>query len=189
MVYLNGHEAWRNGVNGVVSASSTSTNTYQDVTYHVITLPARTVPTTDTPTSVNYLKEGTNTIAIAIMGPSTDLQSYFDAIVRLMPSQSESHIWEYRIDRIDVQNPDGLFNMYYDSRATCSSCTSNSVIVTLNNDRREWIRSIQIQNYYYENTRSVTQFKVYGRNSGDWILLKDVSGLIYTTAVRRSASI
>ena len=28
----------------------------------------------------------------------------------------------------------------------------------------------------------MTQFKVYGRNAGDWILLKDVSGLIYTTA-------
>ena len=81
------------------------------------------------------MKEDTNTIAIAIVGPSTDLQPYFDAIVRPMPSQSESHIWEYRVDRIDVQNPDGLFNMHSDSRATCISCTSNSVIVTLNNDR------------------------------------------------------
>ena len=35
----------------------------------------------------------------------------------------------------------------------------------------------------------MTQFMVYGRNAGDWILLKDVSGLIYTTAVRRNASI
>ena len=104
------------------------------------------VPTTDAPTSLNLLKEDTNTIAIAIVGPSNDLHSYFDAIVRLMPTHSDSHIWEYRVDRIDVQNPDGLFNMYYDSRATCSSCPSNSVTVTLNNDRREWIPSIQIQN-------------------------------------------
>ena len=101
------------------------------------------------------MKEDTNTIAIAIVGPSNDLHSYFDAIVRLMPTHSESHIWEYRVHRIDVHNPDGLFNMYYESRATCSSCTSNSVTVTLNNDRREWIPSIQIQNCYYENTHSV----------------------------------
>ena len=171
-------------MNGVVSASSTSTNTYQDVTYHVITLPARTVPTTDAPTSLNYLKEGT--ITIAIVGPSTDLQSYFDTIVRLMPSQSKSHIWEYRIDRIDVQNPDGLFNMYYDSRATCSSYTSNSVTVTLNNDRLSGSLPSKSKTV---TMKTHTQFKVYGRNSGDWILLKDVSGLIYTTAVRRSASI
>ena len=31
----------------------------------------------------------------------------------------------------------------------------------------------------------MTQFMVYGRNAGDWILLKDVSGLIYTTATQK----
>ena len=31
----------------------------------------------------------------------------------------------------------------------------------------------------------MTQFMVYGRNAGDWILLKDVSGLIYTTASQK----
>ena len=92
VLYLKSDEAWRNGVNGVISATSTSTNTYQDLMYHVITLPARTMSTTNAPTSVNYLKEGTNTI----VAPSTDLHSYFHAIVRLMSTHSESHIWEYR---------------------------------------------------------------------------------------------
>ena len=182
VVYLNGHEAWRNGVDGAVSVNSVPTNTYGELMYRVITLPGRTMPTVDSPASVNLLKQGTNTIAIAIVGPSTDLQSHFDAIVRLMPTQAESHIWEFRVDRIDVQNAAGLFDMYYDSRATCTSCTDNSVTITLSNDRREWVSSIQIQNFYAVNTQTVTQFKLYGRNSGDWILLKDVSGLIYTTA-------
>ena len=34
VVYLNGHEAFRNGVTGEVSTSSASTNTYTEVMYH-----------------------------------------------------------------------------------------------------------------------------------------------------------
>ena len=57
--------------------------------------------------------------------------------------------------------------------------------MTLSNNRREWISSVQIQNYYsttYSNNKA-TQFNLYGRNLGtdEWTLLKDVSGLIYST--------
>ena len=182
VVYLNGHEAFRNGVTGEVSTASTSSNTYSAVKYRVITLPGKTVPTTEVPTPVEYIKQGSNTIAIAIVGPSSDTQSYFDAIVRLMPNQPESHIWEYSVSSSGVNGASNVFNMYYGSTAYSTSCSANEIVLTLEDDRREWISSVQIQNYYNLFQQSVTQFKIYGRNSGDWILLKDISGLVYSQA-------
>jgi len=182
VVYLNGHEAFRNGVTGEVSTASTSSNTYSAVKYRVITLPGKTVPTTEVPTPVEYIKQGSNTIAIAIVGPSTDTQSYFDAVVRLMPNQPESHIWEYTVSSSGVNGASNAFNMYYGNTAYSTSCSANEIVLTLEDDRREWISSVQIQNYYNLFQQSVTQFKIYGRNSGDWILLKDISGLVYSLA-------
>ena len=39
VVYLNGHEAWRNGMDGDVAVDSVSTNTYDELKYRVVTLP------------------------------------------------------------------------------------------------------------------------------------------------------
>ncbi|KNB41312.1 hypothetical protein JH06_5723 [Blastocystis sp. subtype 4] len=108
-------------------------------------------------------------------------------MVRLMSSeQSESHIWEYTATMSgitgSVSNP---FDMYHGTNIHYSFCTSNSLTLTLSNNRREWISSVQIQNYYsttYSNNKA-TQFKLYGHNLGtdEWTLLKDVSGLKYST--------
>ena len=180
VVYLNGHEAFRNGVEGDVAIDSVSNNAYSNMVYHVVTLPRKTMPTPDTPTSIDFLKEGSNTIAIAIVSPSDDLQSYFDAMVRLMPIPSESHIWAFRTTSFNVNNPDNAFDLSYHSQARVPYC-HNQFTLTLNDDRREWITSIQIQNYYAKNNPSATQFLFYGTNSEDWVLLKNVTGLTYAT--------
>ncbi|KAK8808096.1 hypothetical protein WA171_001321 [Blastocystis sp. BT1] len=41
IVYLNGNEAWRNGVIGDLSTSSTVDNSYTDLKYYVVTLPVQ----------------------------------------------------------------------------------------------------------------------------------------------------
>ncbi|KNB41281.1 hypothetical protein JH06_5544, partial [Blastocystis sp. subtype 4] len=140
-------------------------------------------------TPVTFLQSGSNTIAIAIVAiDDTQLTSYFDAVVRLMPSeQSESHIWEYTATSTGIFGASTYpFDMYHGTYIYYQSCTPNSLTVTLSNNRREWISSVQIQNHYTGTNDywKVTQFNLYGRNLGtdEWTLLKEVTGLTYSFA-------
>ncbi|KNB41250.1 hypothetical protein JH06_5611, partial [Blastocystis sp. subtype 4] len=103
-------------------------------------------------------------------------------MVRLMSSeQSESHIWEFTATSNGIScSGDTLSDI---SSSGCSN--TNSLTITLNNDRCEWISSVQIQiPYYSSRDRWVTEFNLYGRNSDtdEWTLLKEVTGLTYSTA-------
>ena len=81
------------------------------------------------------------------------------------------------------------FDMYYDTRVSSSSCESKNLIVTFSNDRGEWISSVEIQSSYYSGSYQyvVTEFNLYGRNSDtdEWTLLRNVTGLTYSTVVHR----
>ncbi|KNB42200.1 hypothetical protein JH06_4495 [Blastocystis sp. subtype 4] len=188
IVYLNGNEAWRNGVIGDLSTSSTVDNSYTDLKYYVVTLPGKQIQTSTVTSPVTFLQSGINTIAIAIVAIADSYTtSYFDAVVRLMSSeQSESHIWEFTATTSGFyssgSNP---FDMYYSTYITAYSCIDNSLTITLSNNRREWISSVQIQNYYSTlySSQVAAQFNLYGRNSNDdeWTLLKEVTGLTYST--------
>ncbi|KAK8806653.1 hypothetical protein WA171_004334 [Blastocystis sp. BT1] len=188
IVYLNGNEAWRNGVIGDLSTSSTVDNSYTDLKYYVVTLPGKQMQTSTVTSPVTFLQSGSNTIAIAIVAITDSYTtSYFDAVVRLMSSeQSESHIWEFTASSTGMIGATDPFDMYYGTTIYYSFCTSNSLIVTLSNNRREWISSVQIQNYYSSASyigQETTQFNLYGRNSDtdEWTLLKEVTGLTYST--------
>ena len=64
IVYLNGHEAWRNGVSGTLSASSIATQSYDELLYRVVTLPGRSIPENPNDAPVDFIQQGVNTIAI-----------------------------------------------------------------------------------------------------------------------------
>ena len=142
IVYLNGNEAWRNGVIGDLSTSSTVDNSYTDLKYYVVTLPGKQMQTSTVTSPVTFLQSGSNTIAIAIVAITDSYTtSYFDAVVRLMSSeQSESHIWEFTSIMSGISGYSVYpFDMYYDTRVSSSSCESKNLIVTFSNDRGEWI--------------------------------------------------
>ena len=83
---------------------------------------------------------------------------------------------------------DSPFDMFYGSILYSSSCAANSLTLTLSNNRREWISSVQIQIPYYSGRDQwITQFVLYGRNSDtdEWTLLRNVTGLTYSTVVHR----
>ena len=192
IVYLNGNEAWRNGVIGDLSTSSTVDNSYTDLKYYVVTLPGKQIQTSTVTSPVTFLQSGSNTIAIAIVAiDDTQLTSYFDTMVRLMSSeQSESHIWEFTSSMSGISGYSVYpFDMYYDTRVSSSSCESKNLIVTFSNDRGEWISSVEIQSSYYSGSYQyvVTEFNLYGRNSDtdEWTLLRNVTGLTYSTVVHR----
>ena len=114
---------------------------------------------------------------IALVSPSTALRSTFDAMVRLMLTESESHLWDISLS-LGVKNATNAFDGYNDYYS--SSCSAD-ISLSLEKDRREWISSIEVQNSFSSFDQSLTRFKLYGRNSGEWVLLKDVENLIYTT--------
>ena len=192
IVYLNGNEAWRNGVIGDLSTSSTVDNSYTDLKYYVVTLPGKQIQTSTVTSPVTFLQSGSNTIDIAIVAITDSYTtSYFDTVVRLMSSeQSESHIWEFTSSMSGISGYSVYpFDMYYDTRVSSSSCESKNLIVTFSNDRGEWISSVEIQSSYYSGSYQyvVTEFNLYGRNSDtdEWTLLRNVTGLTYSTVVHR----
>ena len=183
VVYLNGHEVYRKGVTGEVSTTSTVSNTYQDLMYRVVTLPGKSIAIDSTP-AVQYLQQGSNLIAIAIIASSdSQTQSYFDAVVTLMPSVSASHIWEFTGSATGITGTyTNAFDMTYGTNISGSTCDSNTLTISLNNDRREWVTSVQIQSYYDSLTDLPTKFKLSARNleDEDWTVLADVTGLAFS---------
>ena len=90
-------------MDGDVAVDSVSTNEYDELKYRTVSLPGRSVSTSDSSTSVNYLNQvSINTIAL--VSPSTALQSTFDAMVRLMLTESESHLCDFSLSFLDVQS-------------------------------------------------------------------------------------
>ena len=173
IVYINGDEVWRNGVNGELSVSSTPSNEYSELKYRIVTLPADSLVT------------GENLIAIAIVTNSIDMTSVFDATVRLMGKDPESHIWEFTgsMEGSLIGEVTSLFDFDYSNRLSSDSCDANSVVIILDDDRREWITSVMVQNDYANTYHGVESFTLYGRNSDSesWTEITTISGLEYAS--------
>ena len=183
IVYLNGHEAFRNNIPaGDISGSSLATGSYPEVSYHTVTLPGRFV-NEDGSNPVALLKQGTNMIAIGLVALTGQTASDFDATVRLMTNEPEAHIWEFTGSVSGMSgSASNPFDGYFSNYIYYSSCGSNSLTITLSNDRREWVNTVQIQNSHNGGTAGAAQFNLYGRNPGDadWTQLKQATGLTYS---------
>ena len=146
IVYLNGIEVWRNNVEGDLTTSSLATGGFQNVSYHQVSLPIRTIVTEEFE-PVSYIVEGRNTIAIALVANSNiQRNSVFDCALHILSPEPESRIMtDYTIESSNI-----LGNTYVffkgNSLAEISgiSCT-NYLDVKFNNDRREWVSSMDLQ--------------------------------------------
>ena len=195
VVYVNGHEAWRNGVTGEVTDTPMATNVYPDLKYRVVTLPGKSIPTPDQPTSIEYIHQGKNVVAIALIAMEDSQTTVdFDTVIRVMSISSESHLWEFQTGSTSGMTGSYLdpFSQYYGNSVyefSNAPCTSNSLEFTLANDRREWISSVHIQSYYMkDNTYNPpTEFRLYARNKNteEWTLLKEVEGLTWSLPGQR----
>ena len=168
IIYLNGNEAWRNHIPaGEISATTTASESYSDILYHTVTLPGRFV-NEDGSNPVTLLKQGTNTVAIGLFATSDQTAADFDASVRLMTDHPEAHIWEMTGSSSSISglysNP---FDGYFGATISSTTCTNNYMTITLNNDRREWVNTVQVQNDYQGRTKGPAKFNVYGRNPGE----------------------
>ena len=180
IVYLNHQEVFRNHVSGPLSPSILATQSYSQLLYRSITLPPRLV---DSGQSTPLLQQGSNVIAIAIIAASANQRdSLFDASLRFIYNQPLSHISPFTVEASNIiGDPLSPFDGFFHSTISSSS-SSNSLIITLPNDRRDWINTLQIRNDPISNSQltptsfPVTQFQLYGRNSQSeqWTLLTQV---------------
>ena len=192
VVYLNGHKAFRNGIEGTeaITATTQAVNSYTELRYRIITLPGKTMPADTSSSSpspvVTYLQEGLNTIAIGLVALTDSFTtSEFDCMVRLTSSQmAVSHIWEFTTERTGFfASGDNLFDMHYTNVISSQFCSANHIIVTLDHDRREWVSSMHVQNYYISNNENPASFQVYARNGNEeWTLLKNVTNVNFSMA-------
>ena len=180
LVYLNGHQLFSNHLSLPLTPYRFATQSYSQLLYRSITLPPRLV---DSGQSTPLLQQGSNVIAIAIIAASANQRdSLFDASLRFIYNQPLSHISPFTVEASNIiGDPLSPFDGSFHSTISSSS-PYNSLIITLPNDRRDWINTLQIRNDPISNSQltptsfPVTQFQLYGRNSQSeqWTLLTQV---------------
>ena len=181
VIYLNNVEVFRNGVEGPVSTSSIATNNYNNILYHQISLPVMTLAIGDQP-AVNYLQQGSNTIAIAIVAQiALQTASLFDCAVRL--SLTGSRMFDTTVSSTDINgSPNLITEHFHGSSMSSPTCCSNDWTVSFNDDRREWISSMTLFLYYQKTDQHPKQFVVKARNNNveEWTIIKEVRGLMWS---------
>ena len=184
VIYLNGVEVFRNGVDGDLSASSIGLNAYTDLLYHQISLPVKTMVIGDQP-SVNYIQQGSNVIAVAIVAQTaSQTSSVFDCAVRVMGSASLSRVFDYTVTASTTisGNEGAVASHYFGTSMQSSSCDSNFWQMVFDGDRREWISSVTLYLYYQQGIDQPKQFVLKARNNNleEWTTLKTVTGMTWS---------
>ena len=110
---------------------------------------------------------------------SSQTNSYFDCAVRLMGGVANSRIFGYTLDYTDFDDgyPDDLANLHYVNYLSMGSCDDNHWTIIFDNDRREWISSVDAYLEYEQNNMQPTQFTLKARNSNleEWTTLRTVT--------------
>ena len=183
IVYLNGQEVWRNHIEGSLSTSSLASNAYESMQYHQISLPVKTIAT-ETESAITYLNEGSNVIAIALVAATaSQVTSSFDCSVRIMGSEPEARILDgYSVTYTSVNGNPGSFLRGHSQFSISGFTCTNHFSVSFNNDRREWISSIEIQMSPSSLDRVVQFFDFKARNADneEWTTLRAVTDMTWS---------
>lgn len=183
VIYINNQLAFSRGNDTLNLNSYCQTQIYTN-SYHQITIPVHTIGTQDHP-SIEFVREGNNTIAIGYVSPDDDFKSYFDCSLRLMGSssrtytvQSESQLEKLYGDIAKITRDFAGYSIYH------TACTSNFLRIIfdgLSHERYEWINSITISLVYQQTTQLVHQFDVYGirQTTNKLELIKEVRNLTW----------
>ena len=162
VVYLNGHEAWRQGVEGELTKNSLSTNQYEELVYRQVTLSGLFVAMDSMPAQP-LLQEGLNLLAIAILAglPTGQGTSFFDATLRLLPAHSESHLFDMDAWAWEIEgHADSAFDGYHGNTIYSKVAAPHSLTLSFHHDRREWVSSVEIQAYHKQLAELVGSFRI-----------------------------
>lgn len=178
-VYVNNVEVFKNGIT-TLSDSAVVDNIYPSLSFHTVSLPLKTMAMDGTPAAA-YLQSGTNTIAIALVANGdTSRDSTFDAALALLGNTEYSRVFDYTTTTSGSASiSTDPFTHYYYAGVYGFQCTDNSLTISFNNDRREWISSILIQSAYDSAAYYVRQMAVLGKNQADddWTLLGNYTNM------------
>ena len=168
VVYLNGIEVYRRE------------DRYSLVLYRQVSLPIRTMVGDES--SVYYVREGVNVIAIHTIRYYNGNNRYFDCALRLMGPDSVSRFFDYESSYSGISgSPEYVHNQHSSYSMYRSVCADNSYTISFAKDRREWISSITLYLHYTQSTQQPTQFLLKARNGNDqWTLLKTVTNLAWS---------
>ena len=186
IVHINGVEVFRNRVEGPLNAASLAGGQYDEVIYRSVSLPIRVLSSENV---MDYLHTGQNTIAIATVAfTASQSTSYFDCAMRLMATDEESRVMEFDVaSSSSISYASNVFSKVYTNAIGMTTCDSNYLEVTFQNDKREWISSIILTNKYNDVKANVKAVTVKARNydSEQWVTLKSVTGLTWSTVGQR----
>lgn len=115
---------------------------------------------------MDYLHTGQNTIAIATVAfTASQSTSYFDCAMRLMATDEESRVMEFDVaSSSSISYASNVFSKVYTNAIGMTTCDSNYLEVTFQNDKREWISSIILTNKYNDVKANVKAVTVKARN-------------------------
>ena len=188
VIYVNNREVFRNGVVGDLSTSSVAENIYDSVKYRTISLPIKTYMEGTTP-GVNYIQQGTNTIAIALVSTTSTKTSFFDCAVRFMGVTSESRVLgAYTVSGAGSTGTySTVFADFHYPVIYQMNCTDNHITIAFDNDRREWIGAVAVQLHHVQENHQPVRFNLKARNSEneEWTTLKEVVSLKWSVVGER----
>ena len=187
IVYLNNEEIYRKGVNGELSTSSFATSSYPSITYHSVYLPT-VMMATPSQAFHSVIHVGTNILAIALVASnSQQVESTFDCMVRITTESSLTRAFDMSVDMLNIRYSESSLDPFvgHHSRLIVSDeCGPNSIDMVYENDRREWISSLVLQNWYALNDQNIRSIRIEAKNPEDpsFTVLKEVSNLEWSYA-------
>ena len=168
LIYLNGHEISRLFITGDLSTSTFATGSFSGILYRTISLPVRSMSNP----SIQYLQEGSNTIAISLVG-MTEAQksSTFDCVIRFTYGDSTNRAFDIDSTQTGfVGQANNLFNSDHSDYIRKDDCSSEGTItLSFTNDRREWLTSISLSNDLSDINLSPSQVTIEARNQDSTI--------------------
>ena len=183
IVYLNGHEVFRNHMpEGDLTSSMVATGSYDSLIFRQVILPAKTIATATTP-SVSYVQEGTNYIAVAVVSiAASQTAAEFDAALRMTGPSSFSRVSDGMLYNGNISGSPGNIPWFHHTYYIYSdNCNTNYLEVEFNNDRRECITSISLQLEYRQFGKFPRNVRVRAKNAGgSYETLAEVSGLTWS---------
>ena len=182
LVYLNGHEVFRNGVVGELSTASSTENIYDSMMYRVISLPLQAV-TMGSTQSTQYVQQGANTIAIALVSTASARSSDFDCAVRLMVDGEARVLEGYEVSSSLYGTPSAVFDDSSDYSVYQNNCYNTETLdISFENDRRECVTAVIVQLEQEQLNNYLKSFTFQGRNTNSeaWTTLRTVASMAWS---------
>ena len=165
LVFLNGHEVYREGVVGDLSAASVSTSAREAADYYEITVPARLLQDPAQEGEL-ILQEGTNALAVAVVGTgAAQTTADFDGDVRVL--YDSSRVLHATVSSDDVPNVANGVDGDSATEVGGAGCT-NSIVFDMG-ARREWVSAVVLQSSVAERGKEPSHLVVEARDAeGAW---------------------